>query len=133
MKTRYVALAAAAAFLAACASAPQEPGQTPSSMASQSDNRYMTAETPFPVGAIPSATLHDAQRNKDLTMAIEYPTRGGPYPVIVFSHGYGSSSEGYVALTEYWTGHGYVVIKPSHADANALRKILADRREQRRQ
>jgi predicted dienelactone hydrolase len=130
MKHRFVALVAAA-LLAACASTSPEP-----SMASQSstppDHRYMTAETPFPVGSIPSAVLHDAQRNKDLSMAIEYPTRGGPYPVIVFSHGFGSSSEGYVALTEYWTGHGYVVIKPSHADANALRRILADRREARR-
>ena len=60
---------------------------------------YYGVEAPFPVGSIPSATLHDPQRNKDLSMSIEYPTRGGPYPVIVFSHGYGSSSEGYISLT----------------------------------
>ena len=132
MKIPIVALAAAA-LVAACASAPQEPARNnPAPMMSQSGTAYMQGE-PFAVGSIPSATLHDAQRNKELSMAIEYPTRGGPYPVIVFSHGYGSSSEGYIALTEYWASHGYVVIKPSHADANALRKILAQRREERRQ
>ena len=122
----------AVALLAACASAPQTPSMASQSKDQKQDYRYSTPETPFSVGSIPMATLHDAQRNKDLNMAIEYPTRGGPYPVIVFSHGYGSSSEGYVALTEYWTGHGYIVIKPSHADANLLRRILADRREARR-
>ena len=42
-------------------------------------------------------------------------------------------AQGYIALTEYWVGRGYVVIKPSHADANALRKIFAQRREERMQ
>jgi len=130
---------AAAALLAACASAPQDAPETPKSMRSDSSSVQMTSSTfyqagePYAVGSIPVATLHDGQRNKDLNMAIEYPTRGGGYPVIVFSHGYGSSSEGYTSLTEYWTSHGYVVIKPSHADAGALRKILAERRERRMQ
>ena len=133
MRNRFVAFVAVA-LLGACASGPQEPAnQTPLSMTSQSSTTYMVTGEPFAVGSIPSARLHDPQRNKDLSMAIEYPTRGGPFPVIVFSHGYGSSSEGYIALTEYWVGRGYVVIKPSHADANALRKILATRREERRQ
>jgi predicted dienelactone hydrolase len=65
-------------------------------------------------------------------MTIEYPTRGGPYPVIVFSHGFGGSNVGYTPLTEYWAGHGYIVIKPSHADAGKLGPILEQRREERR-
>src|SRR5205085_5872254 len=133
MRNRFVAFVAVA-LLGACASGPQQPAnQTPLSMTSQSSTTYMVTGEPFAVGSIPSARLHDPQRNKDLTMAIEYPTRGGPYPVIIFSHGYGSSSEGYIALTEYWVGRGYVVIKPSHADANALRKVFAQRREERMQ
>lgn len=133
MTNKMVALAAVA--LAACASAPQQPAPMTSQSSSTTtvSTSYMTTGEPFAVGSIPSATLHDAQRNKDLSMAIEYPTRGGPYPVIIFSHGFGSSSEGYIALTEYWVGRGYVVIKPSHADAGALRKIIRDRREARLQ
>jgi len=74
------------------------------------------------VGVIPTALLHDAQRNKDLDISIEYPTRGGPFPLIVWSPGYGGSNRGYEALASYWTSHGYVVIRPSHADAGALRE-----------
>jgi predicted dienelactone hydrolase len=74
---------------------------------------------PSPVGVIPSAILHDAQR-KDLEVSIEYPTRGGPFPIIVFSHGYGSSDHGYEPLVSYWTSNGYVCIRPSHADAGAI-------------
>ncbi|HEX3581582.1 MAG TPA: hypothetical protein VH087_07445, partial [Thermoanaerobaculia bacterium] len=89
-------------------------------------------ETTYPVGSIPNAVLHDSARNKDLVMTIEYPTRGGPYPVIVFSHGFGGSNVGYTPLTEYWAGHGYIVIKPSHADSGKLGPILEQRREERR-
>src|SRR5438477_1814153 len=130
MRNQLVALAAAA-LLAACASSQQQSQPTRSS-APMAPVPIIGGES-LPVGSIPSATLHDPQRNKDLSMAIEYPTRGGPYPVIVFSHGYGSSSEGYIGLTEYWVGRGYVVIKPSHADAGALRKIITARRAQRRE
>src|SRR5258708_5035750 len=58
---------------------------------------YSSSAGPVPVGAIPNAVLHDAQRNKDVGMVIEYPTRGGPHPIIIFSHGYGGSKNGYVA------------------------------------
>jgi predicted dienelactone hydrolase len=89
---------------------------------------------PSPVGVIPTTLLHDAQRNKDVDISISYPTRGGPFPVIIFSHGYGSSNRAYEPLVAYWTSHGYVVIRPAHADADALREALrervADRRDQ---
>src|SRR5258708_18316288 len=89
-----------------------------------------------PVGVIPSAMLHDGVRNKDVEVSIEYPTRGaGPFPVIIFSPGYGGSSHGYEGLISYWTSYGYVCIRPMHADAGALgdtmRDLLAMRREDR--
>jgi predicted dienelactone hydrolase len=130
MRNQFVVFAAAM-LLAACA-ASQQQSQPTSTSAPTVPTPIIGGES-LPVGSIPSATLHDTQRNKDLSMAIEYPTRGGPYPVIVFSHGYGSNSEGYIGLTEYWVGRGYVVIKPSHADAGALKKIIAARRGQRRE
>ena len=50
------------------------------------------------------------------------PDAPGPHPLIVFSHGFGGSSRGYVGLSSYWASHGYVVIAPSHADSVQLRK-----------
>ncbi|MEO8036416.1 MAG: hypothetical protein ABI837_18410 [Acidobacteriota bacterium] len=118
-------------LLAACSSKPQTPTATTTGAASGSF--YSAGAGPNPVGVIPRAILHDPQRNKDLEMSIEYPTRNGPYPIIIFSHGFGGSNLGYVALTEYWTSHGYVCIKPKHADAGALadpKNALAEWRKQ---
>ncbi|HYM59728.1 MAG TPA: hypothetical protein VEZ11_02415 [Thermoanaerobaculia bacterium] len=97
---------------------PQDNPPTPRSIGYSAEPGFF-----LEVGVIASATLHDAKRNKDLDVAIEYPKRFGPYPVIIFSHGLGGSKKGYDALTEYWVSHGYVCIKPSHADAGKLRSL----------
>ncbi|HEY2093721.1 MAG TPA: hypothetical protein VGJ81_17750 [Thermoanaerobaculia bacterium] len=133
---RKLLCAASVAALAACASKPSQPA-TPAPATSTTGSHvglahYLPDETNYPVGSIPNAVLHDSARNKDLVMTIEYPTRGGPYPVIVFSHGFGGSHTAYTPLTEYWAGHGYIVIKPAHADAGKLGPILEQRREERR-
>ena len=92
---------------------------------------------PSPVGVIPTTLLRDAQRNKDLDVSISYPTRGTALPVIIFSHGYGSSNRAYEPLVAHWTSHGYVVIRPSHTPTPApcARRCgnWAERREQREQ
>jgi predicted dienelactone hydrolase len=78
-----------------------------------------------PVGVIPAGTLRDTQRNKDIPLSVDYPTRGGPHPVIIFSHGFGSTPRGYTSLSAYWASHGYVVIRPAHADAGKLLNVRA--------
>lgn len=81
--------------------------------------RYSSEAGGTPVGVIPIATLRDASRGKDLEMTIDYPTRGGPHPLIVFSHGSAagiSSGRAYVGLSSHWASYGYVVIKPTHSD-----------------
>jgi predicted dienelactone hydrolase len=103
---------------AACSSS--GPNQSATVIQTLSVGNYSADIGPSPVGVIPSAIVHDASRNKDLEVSIEYPTRGGPFPIIVFSHGYGSSDHGYEPLISYWTSNGYVCIRPSHADAGAI-------------
>lgn len=114
-------------FVAACASAPDKPQQ-----AAPPGNPYTMEATTIPVGVIPAAVIHDAQRNKDLELSIEYPTHGGPYPVIIFSPGYGGSRADYVGLSAFWASHGYVVIKISHADAGVVRETMREQEPERR-
>jgi predicted dienelactone hydrolase len=38
------------------------------------------------------------------------------FPVIIFSHGAGSSKDGNERLLSYWASFGYIVIAPSHPD-----------------
>lgn len=68
-------------------------------------------------------TLHDAARNRDVPLKAYFPASGGPYPLIVFSPGYGGSRDGYAYLAESWAQAGYVVILPTHpgSDLTALR------------
>ncbi|MDQ6799768.1 MAG: alpha/beta fold hydrolase [Acidobacteriota bacterium] len=104
---------------AACGSS-SNPNQSATTIQTLTVGNYSAEMGPSPVGVIPAATLHDAERNKDLEVSIEYPTRGGPFPIVVFSPGYGSSEHGYEPLISYWTSNGYVCIRPSHADAGAI-------------
>jgi predicted dienelactone hydrolase len=47
-----------------------------------------------------------------LVTTIYYPTTGGPFPLIVFAHGFGTVGADYHALLSAWAGHGYVVAAP---------------------
>jgi predicted dienelactone hydrolase len=98
-----------------CASAPNQldEDQGPRS-------RYSGQAGESPVGVIPEGTLRDSQRDRDVVFTVEYPTRPGVYPLILFSHGFGATRQAYVGLSSHWASQGYVVIKPAHADSGRL-------------
>lgn len=68
---------------------------------------------------------------RDLSLRITAPKTGGPYPLIVFSHGMYGSENGYGTLVDHWAQAGYVVIQPTHddslryADAETRRRALS--------
>lgn len=59
-------------------------------------------------------------RGTDLSVRISAPTAGDDLPVILFSHGYGSSLDGYGPLTDYWAAHGFVVVQPTYLDSRTI-------------
>jgi predicted dienelactone hydrolase len=123
MKRFFLTLALIA--VAGCSSAPQKTVAAPQPASYTPSYAFDMGSSP--VGVIPSALLRDATRNKDVEVSIEYPTRGtGPFPIIIFSPGYGGSSHSYEALISYWTSYGYVCIRPMHADSGALRDTMND-------
>ena len=60
--------------------------------------------------------IKDPVRKKELPFKVYYPKTGGPYPVIVFSHGFGGNKDGFGPVGKHWASQGYVVIHPSHED-----------------
>lgn len=54
---------------------------------------------------------------RDLSLRITAPRTGGPYPLIVWSHGMYGSESGYGSLVESWAKTGYVIIQPTHDDS----------------
>jgi predicted dienelactone hydrolase len=77
---------------------------------------------PHAVQTIERLVLHDDARGKDLDILVRLPKDGGPYPVIIFSHGAGGSKDGFGPLSRFWASHGYVCIHPTHAESVSLSK-----------
>lgn len=66
------------------------------------------------IGIVHEYMLHDGTRDKDIPLRIYAPVAGGPYPIVVFSHGAGDSNATSPLLLRHWASHGYVVIAPTH-------------------
>lgn len=78
-------------------------------------------ESPAPVVSVKPIILPAPERGDDLRVRVSAPVTGQALPVLVFSHGFGSSSDGYGPLADYWAAHGFVVIQPTHLDSRTLR------------
>lgn len=116
MNRKLIVTVLAMLFLAACATSDRDADDE--STVQEPASRYSIAPGVVPVGAIPAAIVPDAARGRTLEVAIDYPTRAeGPSPVIIFSHAFGSSRNDYIGLVAHWASNGYVVIRPTHADA----------------
>lgn len=62
---------------------------------------------PLAIGVADDLTLHDEARGKNLPYKVSFPDADGPYPVIVFSHGFGGNKDAFVAISRHWASHGY--------------------------
>ncbi|MGW1894036.1 alpha/beta hydrolase family protein [Streptomyces sp. NPDC002004] len=59
-------------------------------------------------------------RGEELQVRVSAPAAGGELPVVVFSHGFGWSMNGYAPLADHWAAHGFVVVQPTHLDSRTL-------------
>ncbi|GAA2122500.1 alpha/beta hydrolase family protein [Glycomyces algeriensis] len=59
-------------------------------------------------------------RGDDLQVRVSAPATGTGLPVIVFSHGFGSSMDGYAPLVDFWAAQGFAVVQPTHLDSRTL-------------
>jgi predicted dienelactone hydrolase len=105
------------AVVLVCGSVTLEAQRTSNSRDDEKAPKYSGREVgPTPVGSIPDVRLRDNERNKDIELTIDYPTRGSAHPLIVLTPGFGGTHRGYVGLSSYWAGNNYVVIRVNHAD-----------------
>ena len=80
------------------------------------DGLLKSQEGPLAIETADSLTLKDAARKKDLICKVYFPKTGGPYPVILFSHGFGGNKDAFGPVGRHWASYGYVVVHPTHAD-----------------
>ncbi|NUK09252.1 alpha/beta fold hydrolase [Streptomyces lunaelactis] len=75
---------------------------------------------PTPVVSVKPVVLSAPGRGEDLQVRVSAPAMGRELPIIVFSHGFGWSMDGYSPLADFWAAHGFVVIQPTHLDSRTL-------------
>ncbi|MCK9901792.1 chlorophyllase [Frankia sp. Cpl3] len=80
----------------------------------------LATNEPTPVVSVKPVTLSAPGRGEDLRVRVSAPVTGHELPVIVFSHGFGSSLDGYGPLVDFWAAHGFVVMQPTHLDSRTL-------------
>lgn len=73
-----------------------------------------------PVITLSPVTLSSEGRPHPLQVKVSAPVTGTGLPVIIFSHGFGNSMDGYAPLVQYWASHGFVVIQATHPDSGRL-------------
>ncbi|MFJ8142520.1 alpha/beta hydrolase family protein [Streptomyces sp. NPDC096013] len=85
----------------------------------------MRPTTPLPdsppaIVSVKPVTLSAPDRGEDLQVRVSAPVTGDGLPVIVFSHGYGQSMDGYAPLADHWAAQGFMVVQPTHLDSRTL-------------
>ena len=80
----------------------------------------VTMSAPTPVVSVKPVVLSAPGRGEDLHVRVSAPVIGRELPLIVFSHGFGSSLDGYGPLVDFWAAHGFVVMQPTHLDSRTL-------------
>jgi predicted dienelactone hydrolase len=76
--------------------------------------------TSIPVISVRPVVLPAPGRGEDLQVRVTAPATGDELPIIVFSHGFGGSLDGYAPLVDYWAARGFVVVQPTHLDSRTL-------------
>ncbi|WP_075734724.1 alpha/beta hydrolase family protein [Streptomyces acidiscabies] len=80
---------------------------------------------PASIVSVKPVLLPAPSRGEDLQVRVSAPLLGTGLPVLVLSHGYGWSLDGYAPLADHWAAHGFVVLQPTHLDSRTL-SIPAD-------
>ena len=107
---RPAVLATALACLALGASA------SAASEAYDAPDAYKTGWGPYGVQVLDNHLLPADPGQRSLRARIAYPDGAGPFPLVVYSHGFNCYRESYSGLTDHWASHGYVVVLPEHPD-----------------
>lgn len=83
----------------------------------------LTVAVWYPTAAEPKPHIYGGPTNGTVAVNGEPLARGGRYPLLVFSHGYGGGGLGSVFFTEALAARGWVVACPDHHDQHSAVRI----------
>jgi predicted dienelactone hydrolase len=76
--------------------------------------------TATPIVSVKPVILAAPERGDDIQVRVSAPVTGSDLPIVVISHGFGQSMDGYGPLADFWAAHGFVVVQPTHLDSRTL-------------
>ncbi len=85
--------------------------------------RTLTVAVWYPTAAQPMSYNYGGPTNGNIAVDAAPLAEGGPYPLLVFSHGYGGSGLGAVFFTEALAARGWIVVCPDHHDRHSAVRI----------
>ncbi len=90
-----------------------------------------TTNSAGPTVSVRPVVIPAPGRGQDLQVRVSAPAAGQDLPLVVFSHGFGFSMDGYGPLADYWAANGFVVVQPTHLDSVSLGLAPEDPRSPR--
>ena len=91
--------------------------------------KTLTVAVWYPTAAEPSSHNYGGPTNGQVAIDAAPLAERGPYPMLVFSHGYGGSGLGAVFFTERIAALGWIVAAPDHHDRYSAVRIRAGQLE----
>lgn len=85
--------------------------------------KNLTVAVWYPTAELPSKHNYGGPTNGKVAIGAKPYKKSGPYPLLVFSHGYGGSGLGHVFLTEPLAARGWIVVAPDHNDKYSAVRI----------
>jgi predicted dienelactone hydrolase len=78
---------------------------------------YKATEGPHRVETVEKLVVADGETDREIPIRVTYPSGDGPFPVIVFSSYWAGTKDDFEPLVAHWASHGYVCLRPDHADS----------------
>ncbi len=89
------------------------------------EDKTLTVAVWYPTAAQPKTYDYGGSTRGEVAADAPLLAEGGPYPLLVFSHGFGGSGLSSVFLTERLAASGWIVAAPDHHDSSSAVRIRA--------
>jgi len=91
--------------------------------APKGEEKVLTAAVWYPTREKPRPYRYSWRVWGEVAPEADPDRKQGPYPLVVFSHGYGGCATSNVFFTEYLASQGFVVAAPDHADRDKIFRL----------
>lgn len=87
------------------------------------EQKTLTVAVWYPTASPPKPHNYGGPTNGNVAVDAEPLAENSPYPLLVFSHGYGGSGLGSVFLSEALASRGWIIAAPDHNDRHTAVRI----------